>query len=230
MKFKSQIVTAASGSIGGTTYGHTRGVMYQRGRGMPTNPNSTRQQAIRIALGTISAAWSALTDSEREAWKLYAQNSPLSNVFGDPLTLTGQQMYVRVNAPRLQAGEDQIDAAPTTFGATSLSPITLAAAAASPGTTTGTFTAGDPWADEDDGRLYVYVGRPRSAGRAFYNGPFRFAGVVDGVNGTPPAGTGALADPDALDYTAGQIITVRYVAQTADGRPSPAQLVTATVA
>lgn len=230
MKFKSQVYTQASGSVGGLTYAHTRGVMYTRGRGIPTNPQTPRQQIVQNALGAVSASWGTLTDAEREAWRLYATNSPTTNAFGDPLVLTGQQMYNRVNTPRVQASEAILTVAPTTFGLSTLSPVAIAAAAASPGTVTGTVDPADEWATDDDGLLFVYVGVPRGPGRRFYKGPFRFAAAVAGNTSAPPTTTGAIADPDEFDYTAGQIVTVRLVAQAADGRPSTPQLVTATVA
>jgi len=43
MKFKSPILSQASGSIAGITFSHNRGGMYVRARAVPTNPGSPQQ-------------------------------------------------------------------------------------------------------------------------------------------------------------------------------------------
>ncbi|MBA7643701.1 hypothetical protein ES703_51433 [subsurface metagenome] len=105
MKFQSQIITAGSGSIGGTTYGHNKGGMYMRGRGTPTNPNSPRQQATRGQFAAFAAAWTGLLDqSERDLWNAYAQTHTVKGPFGEDLYINGISWYIMFNSRLTDAG------------------------------------------------------------------------------------------------------------------------------
>ncbi len=105
MKFQSQIITAGSGSIGGTTFGHNKGGMYMRGRGIPTNPNSARQQATRTAFGNFASAWSsALNQGQRDLWNAYAQTHTVKGPFGEDLYINGISWYIKFNSRLLDAG------------------------------------------------------------------------------------------------------------------------------
>jgi len=105
MKFQSQIITAGSGSIGGTTYGHNKGGMYMRGRGTPYNPNSTRQQATRNAFARHAACWTeALTQAERDAWNAYAQTHTVKGPFGEDVYINGISWYIMFNSRLSDAG------------------------------------------------------------------------------------------------------------------------------
>lgn len=183
MKFKSSVITQASGSVGGLTYAHNRGGMYTRARSIPTNPNTERQQWLRSAFGGRIQAWSMLTDSERNAWKVYADNTPFTDKLGDQIKLTGQQQFVRSNTPRANAR-----AVVGSFGGL----ITI------PDITTAPtiYNTGEPVYmigefSEDSGAIEVvanlsepasaaghallYVGNPQNPGRAFYKGPYQLA-------------------------------------------------------
>lgn len=105
MKFQSQIITAGSGSIGGTTYGHNKGGMYMRGRGTPTNPNSARQQATRNVFSLFAGAWtSALTQAQRDLWNAYAQTHTVKGPFGEDVYINGISWYIMFNSRLLDAG------------------------------------------------------------------------------------------------------------------------------
>lgn len=90
MKFLSQVYTIARGSVGGITY--TANQYHQliaRARTSPVNPGSTLQTAIRSAFTGAETLWKALTQRQRDDWKLYALNTPRQNPLG-PITLTGR--------------------------------------------------------------------------------------------------------------------------------------------
>lgn len=228
MKFKSQIVTAASGSIGGTTYAHNRGGLYMRGRATPTNPNSAAQQAARNALGSLATRWNnTLTQTQRDAWENYAANTPVLNVFGDPSILTGQQMYVRNNSPRLRVGENVVDNGPTTFGAADLDVITIAT---SLGQIDVEYNDAQEWAVNNNGVLIIQTSRIVSPSINFLKGPFRFLVKVAGdVAPPPPASPESFttnAFGQALSSYTGQKQFIRVRCSNADGRLSQAQIVT----
>lgn len=230
MKFKSQVYTQASGSIGGITYGRNRGGMYTRGRGLVVNPNSPAQQAIRAAFGQQSGAWKDLTNSQREAWTTYAANTPLVGALGDPLILTGQQMFIRTNSPLVNVGMAPLSDAPTTFGLTTLDPITITPGFGDPGDVQFDFATDDEWCLTTGGVLFCYASLPVNPSKNFFNGPFFGIGTVLGNTTTPPTAPETLnvikpgPPPYPVPSTVGQRQFFRFVAQTSDGRQSLAQV------
>lgn len=109
------VIGQHSGSQGGTTYAHNKGGAYTRMRSIPTNPSSTRQTFVRTNLATLSRAWSDdLTQAQRDAWALWALDHPVTNVFGDPILLSGQCAYIQLNARLLSVGAARDDDPPST--------------------------------------------------------------------------------------------------------------------
>ena len=221
MLFKSEIVTQVSGSIGGTTYSHNTAGMYRRARSIPVNPNTAAQQAVRNSFTTLALAWSqTLTQTQRDAWDNYASLTPITGKLGDPLTLSGQQMYIRCNATRLLNPLARVDAGPTVPGLAALmAPVATISIGAA--TISIAFTNTDPWANEVGGGLNIQTSRFLSPGRNFFKGPYHFLQAVDGA-AAPPASPTTNANnafvQSVAAATAGQKCSIRYVAYRADGR------------
>lgn len=92
-------ISHIAGSIGGSTYQHTKGGTIKRAKPVPTNPNTPRQQETRAVLGTQSAAWSSvLNQTQRDAWDAFAEISPVVGKLGANIYLTGHQWFIKVNA------------------------------------------------------------------------------------------------------------------------------------
>lgn len=231
MKFRSPVYSEVSGSIGGLTYAHNKGGMYTRARRTPVNPDSVRQVTARAALQDTSQAWSGvLTQAQRDGWSNYATNTPLSNAFGDPLQLSGQQMYVRCNSIRISSGLARVDAPPAVPGEAQLSALTIT----DPGPDIGiAYDNSDAWATNTGGALIIQTSRAVSAGISFLKSPLRFLDVVLGDDTTPPTSPVSEAD-NAFGQTltgfsgAKQFVVCR--ATQADGRLSPIQRLSFTVA
>jgi len=220
--FQSQVLTQASGSVGGMTYSRNRGGMYIRARTVPTNPNTTFQQTVRAILADLTNKWqNTLTTAQRAAWNVYASEVTMFNRLGQEITLSGQQHYVRSNAPRgLDAANlPRVDDAPTTFNLGDFTPVSITAA--EPTTGSIAFTEADDWVDEDDGGLLVFCSRPINAGVSFFRGPYRFAANVAGDSGVPPTTPAGITWPFTL--TAGQGAAARVIVTRADGRLSATQ-------
>ena len=184
MLFQSAILTRGSGSIGGVVASHNAGGNYLRARTTPTDPGTSFQTAVRTTLASLQNIWTAtLTQAQRDAWTTYAFNTPLLNPFGEPRTVTGLNMFTRVNVPGIQAGLPRIDDAPTDFNTGDVG-LTSAAFSAAAGISIS-FDVTDEWVDEDDSGLLIYASRPQSIGVNFFKGPWRFAGVLLGDGITP---------------------------------------------
>lgn len=217
MKFKSALVTQASGSLGGMTFSRNRYGMYTRAKGLPVNPNSEFQQAVRQIFSGLAAAWNGELDAgERAAWEDYAANMVWSDSLGEPIKLSGQSVYAQLNTPRLQAGLARVDTAPEIFTQpTYTAPVITADE--SDGEFHVAFTNTDGWATEVGGAILLYAGRPLSPSIKFFKGPYRYAGKVAGA-AVAPVSPVNIAMPFAID--GGQQVGIQYRIVRADGRMS----------
>ncbi len=227
MKFKSEIVTQASGSIGGATYARNRGGLYRRARSIPVNPNSPAQMRARNVLGQLAAAWGTiLTEEQRLEWGAYADLSPTTDTLGDPLILTGQQMYIRANSIRLNAGGTRIDDGPAVGGLITLSEVSGGGNSETLGLLL-VYSSADSWANEEGGLLSIQAGRQIGPAVNFYRAPFRFGEKIDGDDTTAPDGTAAFDNPYGITLIEGNFLFFRVTASGADGRPSNVQMIRA---
>lgn len=223
--FKSQIVTQASGSVGGTTFAHNKGGLYMRARSIPVNPNSTRQQEVRANMSILATAWlETLTQAQRDGWENWAQNNPITSKLGDPLILSGQQMYNRCNMVRLSAMDAtlaRVDAPPTAQGLAELI-VTAATPSATTNDISVDFDNTLPWANEDGAAMIVQTSRQMAATKNFFKGPWRFGEAILGDSTTPPSSGENVTNGFGDTYTAGNKAFIRAVVTLADGRISPA--------
>lgn len=230
MKFKSQVLTQASGSIGGITYSHNRGGMYQRARAIPTNPNTPAQQLVRGGLAAAVAYWAnSMTDAERLVWSTYAGNTPTTDALGDPLILTGQQAFLRWAVTQPQVGGPLAAGGPTIFDRGQ--PVSylqgdLGGVQNVLGVASNALSNGVQFAAATDAiaNVLFQIGRPVGPGVNFYKGPFCFVSstsVASGQTGVSLTATAEDAFPFA-DLIVGQRRPVRLVARFDDGRVSAA--------
>ncbi len=101
------------GAISGTVFSRNKGGQYAKGKGVPTNGNTTRQQAMRGFLATLSAGWAALTAAQQTAWNGWADTHPREDALGQEYTMTGHQAFVGLNSRLLDAGESAESDPPT---------------------------------------------------------------------------------------------------------------------
>lgn len=189
-----------------------------------TNPNTVAQQAVRNALSQVTTRWSqTLSTAQRSEWATYAANVPKTGPLGDPLYLSGQQWYVACNVLRLRSGLPLVDDGPGVMNMASLTPPVLTAS-----NSTGysvAFTNTDAWAIEDGGGLILQFSRPVSATINYFKGPFRVQTKIDGDSGTPPTSPTLTGSPFGTLGAVGSRVYMRAVATLADGRISPAAIV-----
>lgn len=219
-----------SGSMGGATASHNRGGQYFRQRVVPTNPNTTRQQAVRAYMGAAVQAWmDTLTAGQRGAWETYAANTPKTDSLGNEIVLTGQQAYIASFVPRAQIGVTAPAAAPIVFN--SGEPI-----AGIQDTTVGTpneiaFVSGaldtscilmNP--APDDGDLLFYIGAPVNPTRQYSAGPYQLALTMAVAASATTIDMTAMINTLTMDdpLVSGQYRPVRAIIAYDDGRTSSA--------
>lgn len=218
MKFQSLIISRGSGSIGGLTYSHNKGGNYIRARVTPTNTNTALQAAVRNAMGSLGVIWGdILTQVQRNGWANYAANVPLLDQFGDPRNVTALNMYQRCNIPRIQAGLDRVDDAPTTYNLGDVGVVSVAFTAAGNAILV-TFDDTDEWLDETGSALLIYCGRAQNPGITYYKSPFRLSKQVLGDDTTPPTSPAAGVSNYAI--ATGQRVFWRATVTRVDGRLS----------
>lgn len=214
MKFQSQVYTKTSGSVGGLTYAHNKGGLYTRARRSPVNPNTVPQQTARAVLSLLVSNYTnLLTAAQRLLWDAYAQARTVIGGLGDPINLSGQQWYIKLNAPRGYAAVPFTLVPPLslTQGTMSIPSIDVDASA---DTIDVTFNTADDWAGAVGGAMFVYCSRPQNPSVNFFAGPYQIAGKIDGAV-IPPTSPATLPLPFAVGV--GQKVFARIYASNADG-------------
>ena len=113
MKIKfGAIVVAGSGKIGGHVASKNRGGAYLRTKVTPTNPNSPAQAGARALLASLSTGWSGLTEAQRDSWNGAVKDYATTDIFGDIKNPSGINLYVKLNANLIAAGEAALTSAP----------------------------------------------------------------------------------------------------------------------
>ena len=106
----------AFGGFSGSAKGVT--ARYQDGRSIlslksyPTGDATSAQLARRASLKKITKSYQLLTDNQMKDWERLAEHCTGQSVFGQKARLSGINLYVRLNANRVMAGEAIIADAP----------------------------------------------------------------------------------------------------------------------
>lgn len=219
MRVRYSVLADASGSFGGLVASHNRAGQYLRTRVRPTNPSSPAQVQVRTIFANLATAWATLTDAQRDAWATYAINVPITGVFGEPLVLTGHQMFIRSNAVRLQVGLPRVDDGPTIFSAVEIPFLFPNANAAGPGIELFIFEE-FPWTSEAGAALVVYNTRQQAGTVRYRRVPYRFASAAFGP--LDPAGPQPFdsLSPFAFTDNGSNVVFGKYFVLRADGRMS----------
>lgn len=181
-----EITGTMSGSIGAKTASHNKGGAYFRTKSTPTNPNTTRQQAIRSAFGSLVNAWqNTLTVANRAAWEAYAAAVSMTDKLGQEIYLSGQNHFIRSNTPRLQAGLAAVTAGPTVFNTgesvTSIELVTdgdSGVLGVNDGETGYSCKANFGAALTEAGYLLLYISPALPSSYTFYKGPYQLVTAI----------------------------------------------------
>lgn len=197
-------VSDARNKQGGTVFTKSRSGPMIRSKVSPTQPHSTAQMNVRANFSALAKAWSggAMSDAYRAGWNALAASYPQKDVFGASRTLTGLQLFIRLNRNRASAGLGAIYAAPASLTAPYPGALTITATA--PGTLsivpavdcTGT----ESW--------LAFASAPQSVGRAFQEGKLRLIGYG---GGSSPYDISTAYVAKFGSFTAGQKICVSLV-------------------
>lgn len=185
-----------SGSIAGNTFARNAYGNYVRSRTKGVNPNSAMQQSIRNAMAQLTARWSStLTAAQRSAWNTYAEALNWLNRLGEEIALTGFNHYIRSNLARLYAGLEIVDDGPATLALPDADAEFDVAYSEASGEVTVTFDDERAWCDVTGAGLSVFIGSPVNETRNYFDGPWKFAGLIAGDDSTAPTSGATITVP-----------------------------------
>ena len=101
-----------SGSAKGVTARQVGGRSILSVRSFPTGIATSAQVVRRASLSKISKSYKTLTQSQMLEWERLAEHASGQSVFGQKAELSGINLYVRLNANRVMAGESIVADAP----------------------------------------------------------------------------------------------------------------------
>jgi hypothetical protein len=148
---------------------------------VPTNPRTTKQRGVRAVFASVAENWRAISEAQRQAWIAAAKGIQSKTRLGQSGPLTGSQLFLKVNALRLDLDFEVVEDPPVkpSFEANPVGSFTI--------TNTGgviSLKLAQPTDFFGTQTGFVKAAAPRSAGREVCN-DFRLLGAV------PPAVQGS---------------------------------------
>ena len=167
-------MTDARGKVGGHVFAKNRNGAYVRTKVTPGNPQSVAQSFVRANFTANSQAWKGLTVAQRLAWNSAVSNFIGTNIFGDSKTLSGFQLFVRLNNNLRFVAETPLTTPPLPTAVPGFLTFSVAVANAAD---TIIFTFTDPIAATE--QTIISATPPQSAGKSFVKSEFRMITIAD---------------------------------------------------
>jgi hypothetical protein len=108
------IITEGSGKLGGNVYARNHRGYYMKSKVSPLNPSSPRQVEVRQSLTACTAAWEALSESQRVKWNTSGSLQLKKDRFGDTIKLSGWNLFIKLNSCLVNAGHAMLLDCPET--------------------------------------------------------------------------------------------------------------------
>lgn len=102
-----QGVAEGRGKLGGTVFSRNASGAYARRYVKPVNPSTLAQQAVRAQFANLASAYRGLSAGEQNSFIVQAPNYPQQDKVGNTITLTGQQLFNKMNMAVSTAGSAQ---------------------------------------------------------------------------------------------------------------------------
>lgn len=167
------IAEIASGSVGDVVYSRNVYGPYTRPRTPPDNSFSTARSQAKTRFITLANAWAALTPAQRHVWHKFAGENRKWDRIWQRQTQTGQNLFVELNAPRLQAGKTTLVEPPAGGTKTALRDPEIFAC--NGGRIAVTMFLDDPWNTVNGGFVMCQTSPPISPARNFHAAPYRYS-------------------------------------------------------
>jgi hypothetical protein len=214
------------GKQGGSVWSKNRAGNYLRQKVTPVNPRTLAQTAARNRFAQYSSGWRLLTTAQQTAWNAAVSSYQRSNIFGDLHSLTGLQLYQRINQNLLASGGTPITSPAANKGVSVVTAGVLTYTSGTPALSLA-YSANVPALT----RVKVYATAPLSAGINFVKSQFRLISTLAPATASPANLLAAYTAKFGAVGAIGTKIFVRivFVDQTS-GVPSAVQIVSAVAA
>jgi hypothetical protein len=163
---------------------------------IPSNPRSASQMSVRNILRRVSASWRALQEVQRAAWAAAAKEAKSTSRLGQSGSLSGFQLFIKINCTLAQFGQDTVVAPPALPQFPDLAPADLVIT-----NKTGVIALGLSCPTDPAGNTVVRGSAPISQGRencrdvrvlglcpAPVQGSADITGIYTARYGVPPVG------------------------------------------
>ncbi len=195
------IVVAGSGKIGGHVASKNKSGAYFRTKVTPSNPQTLAQLGVRGDFTTVSKEWGNLTQSQRNGWNNTVASFKGTNIFGDIVTPSGFNLFVKINQNLLNINAAILSDAPQAIAPDPLTSLT-ATAVSGTGIVTLTFAP----AIGANSSMVVMATAPQQPGKSFVKNLYRKVGVYDAADVSPLAITADYAAKFGAPSNPGQRI------------------------
>ena len=91
---------------------NSRNGLVSRALVIPTNPRTDAQLRIRDFLSNVASSWRTLSQEERDAWTAAAKQRQSKPSVGQSGSLSGFQLYIKINCSLLVIGHAEVTAPP----------------------------------------------------------------------------------------------------------------------
>lgn len=184
------VVQDARGKQNGLVYSRNGSGAYVRAKVSPVQPNTARQLAVRAAFAANSKRWSGtLTQAQRNQWTAFAAANPITDVFGNSVTLNGLAMFNRLNQILSVIGMAVVLTPPVDLNVPALAPATALGGSAGLGTLSITTTAQSVVAGAE---YYIFATGNQAPGVSPNANQYRFIGAVAPVASATAISIGTL--------------------------------------
>lgn len=174
------LVTDGRGKSGGHVLTRNRSGAAMRTKVSGVQRKTNTQQTSKNRFTGLTQGWRDLTEPQRLAWNASAPDFITTNVFGNNISPTGKNLYMRLNQNILLAGGSVIDTPPFPVSPIALTSFTIAS------NTSAAQTLGfavSPVAA--DNALLIEATRPLSVGKYAAGSEFRFLQLVQEAATSP---------------------------------------------
>lgn len=166
------IVTEARNKIGGHVLSKNRAGAYVRTKVTPVNPRTTSQVNVRASIASLASAWRSLATGLREQWIAAVKDYQHTDIFGDKVTPSGFNLFIKLNQNLFNIGVAMITSPPlpaSVSAFTSMSVAMAKGAATAVATVAATIPAGET--------VIMFATAGQSAGKSFVKSQYRKIGT-----------------------------------------------------
>lgn len=192
----SALVSDMRNKLNGSVLSKNRYGSFIRNKVTPTNPQTAFQQKARQSLGNLSSSYRELTAGQIASWNQSGVNFPFTDIFGDIKHLSGQTLFVKLNANLEKVGSPRISQPPLPVGFPELAIDTFEVEVDDLDNTDASFAV-TPELIPAGYKLVVYATPGLSRAVQFVRNRFRFLGAFD-------ANAGVVSIGNALNERFGQ--------------------------